>query len=115
PRTNELMRSRATAVAKARAGDATSVPALINLTVAETNYFWRAVAANLLRRWAGETNVTPALLKSAGDTNELVRAMAVRGLEPLAQSGFVPVIKALNARLTDSVRAVRIEAAWALH
>ena len=115
PRTNELMRTRATAIAKARAGNPAAVPALVNMTSAETNYFWRAVAANLLKRWAGETSVTPALLKRASDTNELVRAMAVRGLEPLAQSGFEPVIKALNARLTDAVRAVRVEAGWALH
>ena len=115
PRTNELMRTRATAIAKARAGDAASVPALVNMTSAETNYFWRAVAANLLKRWAGEASVTPALLKSARDTNELVRAMAVRGLESLAQSGIAPVTQALNARLQDPVRSVRVEAAWALH
>jgi tetratricopeptide (TPR) repeat protein len=40
--------------------------------------------------------------------------MAVRGLEPLAESGFTPVLPTLSARLGDPVRAVRIEAAWAL-
>lgn len=139
PRTNELMRTRATAIAQARAGDAAAIPELIKMTSAETNYFWRAVAANLLRRWAGESTVTPALLKSASDTNELVRAMAVRGLEPLALVGqsFQPVPQSptqadrpealyhyagvpsvqsvLRARLSDPVRSVRIEAAWALH
>jgi len=40
--------------------------------------------------------------------------MAVRGLEPLTQVGSQPVIAALNARLNDPVRAVRVEAAWAL-
>ena len=115
PRTNELMRTRATAIAKARAGDVAAVPALVKMTAAETNFFWRAVAANLLQRWAAEPNVTAALLRCAGDTNELVRTAAVRGLEPLAQSGFNPVTKVLNARLTDPVRAVRVAAAWALH
>ena len=115
PRTNELMRTRATAIAKARAGDAAAVPALIKMTSAETNYFWRAVAANLLRRWPGETNVTAALLRCVNDTNELVRAMAVRGLEPLAQSGLPPISQALKSRLADPVRSVRVEAAWALH
>ncbi|MSU60088.1 MAG: tetratricopeptide repeat protein [Pedosphaera sp.] len=114
PRTNELVRTRATAIAKARAGDAAAMPMLVKLTETETNFFWRAVAANLLRRWPGETNVMAALQRSAGDTNELVRAMAVRGLEPLAESGVAPVLAALNARLADSVRAVRVEAAWAL-
>lgn len=115
PRTNELMRTRATAIAKARVGDAAAVPALVTMTAAETNFFWRAVAANLLQRWAAEPNVTASLLRSAGDTNDLVRTAAVRGLEPLAQSGFEPVVKVLNGRLADPVRAVRVAAAWALH
>ena len=115
PSTNETMRTRATAIAKARAGDASSVPALVKMTVSETNFFWRAVAANLLKRWPAETNVTPVLLVAARDTNELVRAMAVRGLEPLASSGHAAVLAALQARLADPVRAVRVEAAWALH
>ncbi len=115
PRTNELMRTRATAIAKARAGDAAAVPALVKMTAGETNFFWRAVAANLLQRWAAETNVTAALLRCAGDTNELVRTAAVRGLEPLAQSGVDRVVKTLNARLADPVRSVRVAAAWALH
>jgi len=115
PRTNDLMRTRATAIARARAGDVASVPALVKMTSVESNYFWRAVAANLLSHWAGEPSVSPALLKCASDTNELVRAMAVRGLEPLAQSSIEPVNKTLNLLLTDPVRAVRVEAAWALH
>ncbi len=115
PRTNELMHTRATAITKARAGDATAVPALVQITAADTNFFWRAVAANLLQRWAAETNVTAALLRGASDTNELVRTAAVRGLEPLALSGSAPVVQVLTARLADPVRAVRVAAAWALH
>ena len=67
------------------------------------------------------TNQTPdwsldAMNKWYGPrTNELVRTAAVRGLEPLAQSGFDSVIKTLKERLTDPVRAVRVAAAWALH
>jgi Flp pilus assembly protein TadD len=108
------MRTRATAIAKARGGDPAAVPALVKMTAAETNFFWRAVAAHLLQRWSAETNVITALLRCAGDTNELVRTAAVRGLEPLAQSGMEPVAKTLNARLADPVRAVRVAAAWAL-
>jgi Flp pilus assembly protein TadD len=114
PRTNEQVRTRATTIAKARAGDATAAPALVKMTDAETNFFWRAVAANLLKRWADEPSVTTALLKSVADTNELVRAMAVRGLEPLASSGQPAVMSVLNARLSDPVRSVRIESAWAM-
>ena len=114
PRTNEQVRARATAIAKARAGDATAIPALVKMTEAETNSYWRGVAANLLKRWPGETNVMNALLKSANDTNELVRAMSLRGLEPLAEAGFMPAASTLSERLQDPVRAVRIEAAWGL-
>jgi tetratricopeptide (TPR) repeat protein len=80
----------------------------------ETNAYWRAVAANLLKHWAGEPNVTAALLAALNETNALVRAMAVRGLEPLVPSGSAAVLAALRARLDDPVRAVRVEAAWAL-
>jgi tetratricopeptide (TPR) repeat protein len=115
PRTNDVIRTRAGTVAKARAADDAAMPALLAMARGETNAFWRAVAANLLKRWASDPHVTPVLLSCASDTNALVRAMAVRGLEPLAQSGSPPILAALNARLNDPVRAVRVEAAWVLH
>ena len=115
PRTNELMRTRATAVAKARVGDATAVPTLVKMVESDTNAFWRAVAANQLKRWPDSPGVSSALLKAVTDTNDLLRAMAVRGLEPLVSSGNATVLAALNARLADPVRAVRTEAAWALN
>lgn len=115
PRTNELMRTRATAVAKARAGDAAAVPTLVRMVESDTNAFWRAVAANLLKRWPESPGASGALLKAVTDTNELLRAMAVRGLEPLVASENATVLAALNARLADPVRAVRTEAAWALN
>lgn len=113
-RTNEVMRSRATAVAKARAGDAAAIPALVRMADRETNFFWRAVAANVMRRWPGDTNVAASLLQGASDTNELVRTTALRGLEPLAQMEYAPAIVALNAGLNDPIRSVRVESAWAL-
>jgi tetratricopeptide (TPR) repeat protein len=115
PRTNDAVRLRARAVAKARAGDPGASEGLLRMVHGETNYFWRAVAANLLKPWSAEPPVTAALLAGLSETNELVRAMAVRGLEPLAQSANGPVRAALRARLNDPVRAVRVEAAWALH
>jgi tetratricopeptide (TPR) repeat protein len=115
PRTNDVMLARARAIAKARSGEDVAMPALVAMARGETNAFWRAVAANLLKRWASDRQVTAVLLSCAGDTNALVRAMAVRGLEPLAQSGSQSVLTALNARLNDPVRAVRVEAAWVLH
>lgn len=49
------------------------------MTATESNFFWRAVAVNLLREWADEPTVRDALVKSARDTNELVRAGDARG------------------------------------
>ncbi len=114
PRTNELMRGRATAIAQARAGNAAAVPALIKMTSAETNFFWRAVAANLLRRWVDEAATQEALIKSTKDTNELVRAVAVRALEPDASAEVTAASRAVAAGLVDPVRGVRVDAAWAL-
>jgi tetratricopeptide (TPR) repeat protein len=115
PRTNEVVRTRAHAIAKARAADASAVPTLITMAGGETNSFWRAVTVNLLRRWATDSKVAAVLFSAAGDTNALVRTVAVRALEPLVEAGSAPVQTLLNARLNDPVRAVRVEAAWALH
>lgn len=114
PRTNDTMLVRARAIAKARAGDRAAVEPLLDMVHGETNGFWRAVAANLLKFWSAEPKVTAALLAGLNETNELVRATAVRGLEPLVQSANPSVLTALRARLNDPVRAVRVEAAWAL-
>jgi tetratricopeptide (TPR) repeat protein len=115
PRTNDAVPLRARAISKARAGDPTAVEPLLKMVHGETNSFWRAVAANLLRHWSTEPKVTAALLSCLNETNELVRTTAVRGLEPLVQSSNPSVMAAINARLNDPVRSVRVEAAWALH
>ncbi len=115
PRTNDAVLLRARAIAKARAGDRTATEPLLKMVHNETNAFWRAVAANLLKHASAEPNVTAALLSCLSETNSLVRAMAVRGLEPLVRSGNPSVQAALQARLNDPVRSVRVEAAWALH
>ncbi|HEX5222496.1 MAG TPA: multiheme c-type cytochrome, partial [Verrucomicrobiae bacterium] len=114
PRTNELARTRATAIAQVRSGNAAAVPALTKMALAETNFFWRAVAANLLRPWADESSVRDALVKSAQDTNELVRAMAMRALEIYADAPGTPGANALAKGLVDPVRNVRLDAAWSL-
>jgi len=87
----------------------------LQLLNGETNAFWRAVSAGLLKRWANEPNVMGALLASAGDPDPLVRSMSVRALEPLTASPNQSVEAALGNRLSDAIRLVRIDAAWALH
>jgi tetratricopeptide (TPR) repeat protein len=108
-------RVRAQAIARARAGETNSAPEMLRLLNSETNSLWRSVAANLLRHWGNDPKVTAALLSSTGDPDPLVRAMTVRALEPIAQSGGQAVQMALRSRLDDPVRSVRIDAAWALH
>lgn len=115
PRTNDTVFRRAEAVTRARAGDAAAVPGLLKMAREETIPLWRAVAVNLLRRWSAQPEVAEVLRSSAGDTNELVRSVAVRALEPLASSGETAARALVNAGLNDPVRAVRVEAAWALH
>ena len=114
PRTNEQVRTRATAIAQARSGNAAGVSALTKMTSAETNFYWRAVAANLLRAWAGESSARDALVNASQDTNELVRAMALRAMEPYSTARGTPAASALAKGLVDPVRSVRIDAAWAL-
>jgi predicted CXXCH cytochrome family protein len=114
-RTNRPARTRAQTIARARAGESNSAAELTALSRNETNSLWRAAAAGLLRRWSADPKVTAALLAGAGDPHSLVRAVSVRALEPLAQSGGQPILTALRSRLNDPVRAVRVDAAWALH
>jgi len=112
PRTNEQVRARATAIAQARAGNIAALPALVKMSATESNFFWRAVAVNLLREWADEPTVRDALVRSARDTNELVRARALRALESSAADSGTPAGSALTAGLVDPVRNVRVDAAW---
>ena len=76
--------------------------------------YWRAVAANLLWRWADDAKVKAALLAHLKDEHPLVREKAVGALEPLVQSGDPEAMTALNAMLDDPMRCVRVAAAWVL-
>jgi predicted CXXCH cytochrome family protein len=112
---NRSTRTNAQVVAAARAGERKAIDGLLRMLREEKVPLWRAVAANLLKRWLEDPKVAVALQSACNDTNELVRAMAVRGLEPLAQSHGEQTQTALQGRLNDPVRAVRVEAAWAMH
>lgn len=114
PRANSPTRARTTAIAQARAGAVAAVPELVKTLRTETNAFWQAVAANLLKSWPDQPEAQQALLTTLTHTNELLRAMSVRGLEPPVATGDRTVFNALSERLTDPVRWVRTEAAWAL-
>jgi tetratricopeptide (TPR) repeat protein len=108
-------RARTQVIARGRLGDRAAIPGLLGLLQSETNAYWRAVSVNLLKRWADEPNVTKALLTAVEDQEALVRSASVRALEPLVPAGGEPLQTALRSRLTDAVRGVRVDAAWALH
>lgn len=111
---NRPTRTRAQWIANARAGTAGSHTNLLRMLTDEKIPLWRAAAANLLRNETHEPGVTAALTRVAKDTNELVRAMAARALDQPAQQGDAASLGILNALLDDPIRAVRIDAAWAL-
>ncbi len=105
-------RERAQIIARARNGEESSVTNLVRLLQTEEIPYWRAVAGNLLGSWAGEPAVTPALLQGLNDTNSMVRSACVRSLGALAETETVA--KAIQTKLADPLRNVRIAAAWAL-
>ena len=107
-------RQRAEWIALARQGDAKARDPLVALLNTETNAYWQAVAVGLLDQWLGETNVTDAALACLTNANPLVRATAVRTLEPLAEQTGSPAAIELGKLLNDPSRNVRINAAWAL-
>lgn len=110
---NRPYRQRAETLARARRGEPAARAGLLQMLQQDEFGYWRAVAANLLERWSGETEVTRALLRQLDDTNALVRQSIAQTLLPLAD-GLPEVRTALLARLTDPARNVRVVAAQAL-
>lgn len=105
-------RDRAQIIARARNDDATAATNLTQLLQTEEIPYWRAVAANLLGNWAAHKEVTPALLLGLDDSNALVRSACVRSLAPLVEN--TTIATAIQAKLTDPRRNVRVAAAWNL-
>ena len=108
---NRPYRSRAQAVARARAGDDAAREPLLKMLATDEIPYWRAVSANLLQCWSGDEPVTAALLRELQNTNALVRQMVVQALGAVAQAGRADVSAALESMLQDPSRNVRVEAA----
>ena len=107
-------RERGHWVASARALDPAVVAPLKAMLEQEPSEFWRASAASLLGNFLNEAQARRALLAGLGDDRSLVRAYAVRSLEPLAQNGDPAVVQALRPLLADPARNVRIATAMVL-
>jgi tetratricopeptide (TPR) repeat protein len=107
-------RQRAEWLARARQGDAAARDPLLAMVTGETNPYWQAVAAGLLDQWLGQPAVDAAVTQCLESSNTLVRATAVRVLEPLLQQPGSTTAAGIRKLLADPSRNVRLNAAWAL-
>jgi Flp pilus assembly protein TadD len=101
-------------IARARLGDENAIQPLLKMLLTDEQFYWRAVAANLLQRWCAEPTVTAPLIAALTDTNALVRQCAATALGPLAQAGRPEILAALQPLLNDPSRNVRIATAQQL-
>ncbi len=111
---NRPYRQHAQTVARAKTGDDTARAPLLKMLRTDGQFYWRAVAANLLERWVAEPPVAAALVEKLSDTNALVRQNIVQTLMALGENPSPEIRAALNARLNDPARNVRVVAAQAL-
>lgn len=105
-------RARTRTIAAAREGKTEGRDGLLAMLSGTDAPYWKASAAKLLERWAGEPLVTTALLEATKSASPLVRSNAVRSLDPLANDRSVGPV--LHDLLNDPVRSVRFPAEWAL-
>ncbi|MDR3458550.1 MAG: tetratricopeptide repeat protein [Verrucomicrobiae bacterium] len=111
PKMERPARRRAQIIAQAQRGDPAAADGLLSLLKKEDVPYWRAVESDLLLPWATQPEVVSVLLAGLQNTNALVRAASARALEPALAAGAGG---ALQARLNDPARNVRIAAAWSL-
>ncbi|MBI1178598.1 tetratricopeptide repeat protein [bacterium] len=111
---NRHTRSRAQAIARARAGDLSVKPEILQLLTGDETPYWKAVAANVIDPWLADADVQQALMASLESTNALVRSQVAFALAPAAQANSSPVRTALREHLNDPIRSVRVNAAWGL-
>lgn len=111
---NRPTRQRAQTIARARNGDDPARDGLLKILETEPQFYWRAVAARMLERWADETEVATALAEKLSDTNALVRQSVLQTLSVLGESASPEIRLALRRTLNDSSRSVRVTAALAL-
>jgi predicted CXXCH cytochrome family protein len=107
-------RERARTIARARKGDASVGAALVKMMSEEKQPFWQAVAATVLAPWAQTPDAHAALLKGLEHPDALVRENAAGSLMPIAQQEEPATVAALEKRLDDPARSVRVRAAWGL-
>jgi tetratricopeptide (TPR) repeat protein len=111
---NRPYRQRAQTIARAKNGDDAAREALVKMLQTDEQDYWRAVAANMLERWVGEPQIAAALVTKLGDTNALVRQSIIQTLATLGETITPEIRAALEERLTDASRNVRVVTAQVL-
>jgi predicted CXXCH cytochrome family protein len=102
-------RARARAVAAAQSKKPTGRDALLTLLHREDIAAWRATFLGLLTDYAADPNVAESAMKSLAAPDPLERSAAIRLLADSAVAR-----ESLTPLLSDPVRLVRLDAAWAL-
>lgn len=109
---NRHTRERAQWIATAQGGENSGKERMIAMLTGKTESpYWRAVATDLLWRWANDSQTRSALQAGLTDAHPLVREQAVRSL---AESDINQTIAKLKPLLNDPMRNVRVSAAWAM-
>jgi len=109
---NRPTRARAEWIARAQQGDPAARDGLLDMLKREESPYWQATLLGLLGSWVTQPEVTAAMLRSLGHTNELVRVATVRALEPALEAPGVS--NALQKIFNDPARNARLAAGWAL-
>jgi tetratricopeptide (TPR) repeat protein len=107
-------RQRAQVIARAQRGDPQARNELLAWLKKEDSPYWQGVTLGLLEPWAAQPEVSAVLLGGLEHTNPLVRTIAASSLAPALVSSAA-VGAALERRLEDPFRSVRIAAASTLH
>ena len=114
PKMERPTRQRTEWIALARQGDVTARGPLLAMLNDEVNSYWQTVAIGLSDQWIGDATVSEAVARCLTNRDPLVRANAVRDLEPLVETIGSPMAGRIRPLLADPSRNVRISAAWAL-
>jgi Flp pilus assembly protein TadD len=120
----DRVRERVQWIEKVRRGERMEGEELLRQLDAETQPFWQASITQLLGAYTSEIGVRARLTAQLTHTNAMVRAQSIHGLAPWLESEGTTIAartrsgaelrRAVEARLTDPVRQVRLQAAWAL-
>ena len=107
-------RRRAQVFARAQRGEPQACAELLAWLGKEDLPFWQAVTLGLLEPYSAQPEAKAALLRGLEHTNVLARTLAANSLESAVLAGDTDAASALQKKLDDPSRSVRIAAAMAL-